>query len=178
MLEIHAKMANEVMFFDARSEKNKGLVLDLLTAHQVWPSSLRLTALWAWEAACSLGPQSLCAPDLPVILLSATEHLPQVYSSSSPACDCMLFSVPDHLLLSSFTGEMPMRCEGTDSQPVPSGTPSGPECRPAVLFGGRFSRCDQLLQVMRTQSRGKTLVPPSGLTRAPNIAYTIYTYIL
>lgn len=71
-------------------------------------------------------------------------------------------------------------------------SPKGPECRlcPALLFEGLFSRCDlssvnghskvavrsfskscessvprcQEEHVIRTQSRGKTLVPPSGLT--------------
>ena len=71
-------------------------------------------------------------------------------------------------------------------------SPKGPECRlcPALLFEGLFSRCDLSLvnghsevavrsfskscessvprcqeeHVIRTQSRGKTLVPPSGLT--------------
>lgn len=79
----------------------------------------------------------------------------------------MLLSVPANLLLgSSFTGKM-LRCVGSHEPLSGIWLPKGPECRlwPAVLLGGRFSRCDQEEQVMRTQSRGKTLVPPSGLSQ-------------
>ena len=80
----------------------------------------------------------------------------------------------------------------TPTSKLSHASPKGPECRlcPALLFEGLFSRCDlssvnghsevavrsfskscessvprcQEEHVIRTQSRGKTLVPPSGLT--------------